>query len=147
MLLEFHGNVCHIAERHLNALEYFAKHHFGLNLNAYIHHIFASHTIKNVPKSCREGRRVPQVSDDKHSLFPKLWSNLNVAPSGESDLFTRSLLSLKLNFGKHIWWQSPRKVRWSSEIRSYALKELELIPSLQIPRMGFPNFSAAWDQW
>ena len=42
MLLDFHGNVCHIAE----TLEYFAKHHFGLIL------YFVPHTIKNVPKSC-----------------------------------------------------------------------------------------------
>ena len=52
-LLGFHGNVYHIAERHLNALEYFAKHHFGLNVNVYLHHIFCATDHQECSKSCR----------------------------------------------------------------------------------------------
>lgn len=111
MLLEFHGNVCHIAERHLNALEYFAKHHFGLNLNAYIHHIFCAAYRRECSKVLRGLGNCPKSQMTKHSLFPKLWEQSECGTIWRTRSVHQELTISQIKLWETYLVTKPRKVR------------------------------------
>ena len=101
MLLDFHGNVCHIAE----TLEYFAKHHFGLIV------YFAPHDHQECSKVLRGLGNRPKSQMTKHSLFPKLWQQAECGTIWR----TRSV-NLELTLSQIKLWETylatkPRKVR------------------------------------
>lgn len=113
MLQEFHENVCHIAERHMNALEYFTRHHLGLDLNYLYMSYVLLHTIKDVPKHqvLQVLGNCPKSQMIKHSLFPKLWQQSD----GGTIRKTRSV-NLELTVSQIKLWRTylvrrPRKVR------------------------------------
>ena len=113
MLQEFHENVCHIAERHMNALEHFATHHFGFDLNYLYTSYVLLRTIKGVPKHqvLQVLGNCPKFQMTKHSLFPKLWQQSD----GGTIRKTRSV-NLELTVSQIKLWGThlvtrPRKVR------------------------------------
>lgn len=59
-----YGNVCHIAERHMNNLEHFVQHHFGLVLDSYTCSYILLQTLKDVSKhqvcGCWKIARIPR---------------------------------------------------------------------------------------
>ena len=110
---EFHENVCHIAERHMNALEHFARHRFGLDWNYLYTSYVLLRTIKDVPKHqvLQVLGNCPKSQMTKHSLFPKLWQQ----SEGGTIRKTRSV-NLELTVSQIKLWGTyrvtrPRKVR------------------------------------